>query len=161
MVRIQSKTDPDLKLKVFRRLNTGSVKLNAQELRNAAFRGPYNDLLRLQAKNPAFLKMLNADGQQDLRMLDVELVLRFSAWLNKGWMSMGKTLSGFLDEEMEAGGVYNTKKLQTIEQKFKAAVELSWQAFGVRAYRRYFAGSKENHAGVWEIRARRQSGWVT
>lgn len=153
VIRIQSKTDPDLKLKVFRRLNTGAVKLNSQELRNAAFRGEYNDLLKLLAKNPTFLKMLNAEGKQDLRMLDVELVLRFSAWLNRGWTSLTqKNLGAFLDEEMELGATYKTKKLKGIEQRFKNAVDLSWQAFGGRAFRRYFPGSDDAPDGEWEMR---------
>lgn len=153
VVRIQSKTDPDLKLKVFRRLNTGAVKLNSQELRNAAFRGPYNDLLKLLAKNHTFLKMLNVEGKQDLRMLDVELVLRFSAWLNRGWTTLTtKNLGAFLDEEMELGAGYTTKKLKTIEQKFKNAVDLSWQAFDHRAFRRYFPGAPDAHDGDWEMR---------
>jgi hypothetical protein len=153
VIRINSKTDPDLKLKVFRRLNTGAVKLNSQELRNAAFRGPYNDLLKLLAKNPTFLKMLNTGGVQDLRMLDVELVLRFSAWLNRGWTAMTtKNLGAFLDEEMELGATYNQKKLKGIEQKLKNAVELTWQTFGPRAFRRYFPGADDHEDGDWEMR---------
>jgi hypothetical protein len=153
VVRIQSKTDPDLKLKVFRRLNTGSVKLNSQELRNAAFRGPYNDTLKLLAKDQTFLRMLNAEAKHDIRMLDVELALRFSAWLNRGWTSLtSKNLGAFLDEEMELGATYRPKKLKYIEQRFKIAVDLSYQAFGPRAFRRYFPGGEASHDGEWEMR---------
>lgn len=154
IVRLKSDSDPDLKLKVFRRLNTGSVKLNAQELRNAAFRGPYNDELKKWARNETFLKMLRIDGRPDIRMLDVEMVLRASAWVNRGWTTLtNKNIGQFLDEEMQLGGVYSTKKLQTLGQQFKNAVDLSWQAFGNRAFRRYFPGSSDtNRQGEWEMR---------
>ena len=39
-------SNPDLKFEIFNRLNSGSVALNAQELRNCVYRGSYNDLLR-------------------------------------------------------------------------------------------------------------------
>jgi 5-methylcytosine-specific restriction endonuclease McrA len=154
IVRLRSESDPDLKLKVFRRLNTGSVKLNAQELRNAAFRGPYNDLLKQLARNERFLKELKGDAKPDLRMLDVELVLRFSAWLNRGWTTLtNKNIGEFLDQEMELGKSYKPGKLKTIEQQFKNAVELSHQAFDSRVFRRYFPGESEDHReGEWEMR---------
>ncbi|MGH7484205.1 MAG: HNH endonuclease signature motif containing protein, partial [bacterium] len=154
IVRLRAESDPDLKLKVFRRLNTGSVKLNAQELRNAAFRGPYNDLLKQLARNETFLKALKTDPKPDLRMLDVELVLRFSAWFNRGWVTLtSKNLGEFLDDEMELGKTYKTSKLKTIEQQFKNAIDLSYQAFDVRSFRRYFPGSSdEAREGDWELR---------
>jgi hypothetical protein len=154
IVRLRSESDQDLKLKVFRRLNTGSVKLNAQELRNAAFRGPYNDLLKQLARNEKLLKALKGDAKPDLRMLDVELVLRCSAWLNRGWTTLtSKNLGEFLDEEMELGKTYKPAKLKTIEQQFKNAIDLSYQAFDKRAFRRYFPGtSDDDREGEWEMR---------
>ena len=154
IVRLRSDSDPDVKLKVFRRLNTGSVKLNSQELRNVAFRGPYNDELKKWAKNPVFLKMLRSDAKPDLRMLDVEMVLRLCAWLNRGWTTLtNKNLSQFLDEEMEFGKVYKPAQLKKQGKQFQNAVDLSWQAFGERAFRRYFPGlSDEEREGEWEMR---------
>lgn len=154
VIRLRSDSDPNLKLKVFRRLNTGSVKLNAQELRNAAFRGPYNDELKKWARNERFLKLLRADGTPDIRMLDVELVLRFCTWVNRGWQSLtSKNFGQFLDDEMELGKAYKTKKLQELGQKFKIAVDLSYSTFGDRAFRRYFPGtSTSDQSGQWETR---------
>ncbi len=44
-LRIDSTLDPQVKYDIFERLNTGSVKLEAQELRNATARGPFNEAL--------------------------------------------------------------------------------------------------------------------
>jgi hypothetical protein len=153
MIRLKSDSDPNLKLKVFQRLNTGSVKLNAQELRNAAFMGPYNDELKKWAQNPKFLKMLRPDGKPDPRMLDVEMALRASAWMNRGWTALtNKNLGAFLNEEMRLGSTYTPKKLATIGRQFAVAVDLSYQTFGARAFRRYFPGVAGSPGGSWEMR---------
>ena len=143
IIRLKQLSDPDLKLTVFRRLNTGSVQLNAQELRNAAFRGPYNDELKKWAKNPTFKKLIGRPSP-DLRMLDVELVLRFCAWLN-GWMALkSNNLGKFLDREMEHGKLYKPNDLNAIGQKFKNAVDLSYLTFSPkRAFRRYVPGYED------------------
>jgi len=151
-VRMSSTINPDLKLEVFRRLNTGSVKLNAQELRNAAYRGPYNDELKKWAQNPEFRALIGRKDR-DPRMLDVELVLRFCSWVQRGWHSLTtKNLSEFLDREMEYGKTYNAKELATLGQKFKNAVSLSHSTFGNdRAFRRYRPGfGPDEPVGVWE-----------
>ena len=44
-------SEEDLKHEVFLRLNTGGEILNAQEIRNVAYRGPLNDLIYGLAEN--------------------------------------------------------------------------------------------------------------
>ncbi|MBK8080339.1 MAG: hypothetical protein IPK25_08690 [Saprospiraceae bacterium] len=45
MAESQGFDEIDVRMLLFDRLNTGGVKLNAQELRNAIFAGSFNDLL--------------------------------------------------------------------------------------------------------------------
>ena len=54
IIEIRQESEPDVKFEIFERLNTGSVQLNAQELRNCIYRGKYNDLLENFAKNKDF-----------------------------------------------------------------------------------------------------------
>jgi hypothetical protein len=153
-VQLKSLHDPDLKLMVFKRLNTGSVQLNAQELRNAAFRGNYNSELKKWAANNDFRKLIGRNAP-DLRMLDIELVLRFCAWVNRGWTSLtSKNLGKFLNNEMDIGAkTYKASDLNKLGQQFKNAVQLSLSAFGSeRAFRRYLPGSEDGADGVWETR---------
>lgn len=45
----------DVRRIVFERLNTGGVRLNAQEVRNAIYAGPFNSLLHDLARHPQFV----------------------------------------------------------------------------------------------------------
>ena len=64
-LRIDSTVDAQVKFDIFERLNTGSVKLESQELRNATARGPFNDAIKLWAAEPVFrtLIQVNSDDQ--------------------------------------------------------------------------------------------------
>ena len=46
-ITFKQDSDKDLKFEIFERLNSGSVKLNDQELRNCMYRGRYNDFARV------------------------------------------------------------------------------------------------------------------
>ncbi|MBK9402460.1 MAG: DUF262 domain-containing protein [Bacteroidetes bacterium] len=45
VITFKKESDNDLQFEIFARLNTGSVKLNEQELRNCVYRGSCNDLI--------------------------------------------------------------------------------------------------------------------
>ncbi|MDI6904396.1 MAG: DUF262 domain-containing protein [Candidatus Bathyarchaeia archaeon] len=75
-ILIRQESDDDVKFELFERLNTGSVHLNAQELRNCVYLGPYNDLIKDLASDRDFLFILGLKTP-DKRMRDRELVLRF------------------------------------------------------------------------------------
>jgi Protein of unknown function DUF262 len=74
---ISEDSDPEIRFDVFERLNTGSVALTAQELRNSVYRGPFNELLHELAESPAFSQCVG--GRSDTRMAFEELILRFFA----------------------------------------------------------------------------------
>ena len=57
-VAFKQDSDPHLKFEIFERLNTGSVQLNDQELRNCIYRGRFNDLLRELSEDPDFTFLL-------------------------------------------------------------------------------------------------------
>ena len=62
---------------VFLRLNTGSIKLNPQELRQALHPGPFIDFAdEFSITSEGIQKMLNLK-KPDYRMRDVEMVIRF------------------------------------------------------------------------------------
>ncbi len=58
VITFTSESDEQLKFEVFERLNTGSVSLNNQELRNCIYHGPYIDLLRELSKEEDFRYLL-------------------------------------------------------------------------------------------------------
>jgi hypothetical protein len=51
---IKNESDEDIKFEIFERLNTGSIKLNEDEIRNTLYRGPYIDLLAALAEDKHF-----------------------------------------------------------------------------------------------------------
>lgn len=67
---------------VFLRLNTGSVKLSPQELRQALNPGPFTDFVDDAAIESAELKAMLGLVEPDSRMRDVELLARALAFAN-------------------------------------------------------------------------------
>lgn len=60
---------------VFRRFNTGGLKLNAQEIRNCIYGGKYNDFIKTLSKDKVFSKLMSKVNVK--RLLQEELTVRF------------------------------------------------------------------------------------
>ncbi|MHA3015072.1 DUF262 domain-containing protein [Cupriavidus necator] len=87
--------DFDIRMVLFRRLNTGGVKLNPQELRNAAFPGTFNAMIKRLSREDSFANVWGIPRRTENEekepapeltknilyqsMMDCELVLRFFA----------------------------------------------------------------------------------
>jgi len=82
---------------IFNRLNTGGLKLNNQEIRNAVYQGAFNEFLKECALSPKW-KVISGN-KKDLRFKTVELILRFFAFYGVANKYEGK-LSSFLNDYM-------------------------------------------------------------
>lgn len=137
-LRIDSTVDSQVKYDIFERLNTGSVKLEPQELRNAVARGPFNDAIKEVAKDENFRKCIRVDlkdpqsSAKVKKMEDVELVLRFFALRGAGYTELKK---GFRD--------HLTAKLNELNELSPAQIAEASRQF--REYMRFFA---ENAKGA-------------
>src|SRR5262249_9059744 len=79
-VVIRNWRDTDFLHTVFLRLNTGSVKLSPQELRQALLPGKFSDYVdEAAAKSEGMRKLLGIAGP-DPRMRDIEILARFLAF---------------------------------------------------------------------------------
>ena len=143
--------DPQLKFNVFERLNTGAVSLNDQELRNCVYRGEYNDLIKELATDSDFKSIIGIEGKER-RMLDVELVLRFCAFLNKTYLNYKPPMKSFLNEDMRDNLHISKEKAERIKTAFKNTVSLVKSMRGERAFRRFVVGNRDKTAGEWESR---------
>lgn len=85
---------------VFLRLNTGSVKLSPQELRQAMLPGLFSDYVEEWSANCSPLANLLKLREPDYRMRDLELVVRFLAFRFLSSRYHGR-LKEFLDELYE------------------------------------------------------------
>ena len=132
---ILKESDPDIRFDVFDRLNSNSVRLNAQELRNSLYRGKLNDLIRELSENEVF-KKIRGVSDVDKRMQDCEIILRFFAFHFEPEQYRGY-LSRFLDEYLRKGQSFNETALQEHKSLFLRVIQDVNYVFGEHSFRRY------------------------
>ena len=148
---IEKDSDPKVKYEVFERLNKGAVQLNAQELRNCIFRGPYIDLINELSELRDYLFLLGLKEPHP-RMLDKELVLRFFAFYHTPYYNYSGPMKTFLDKEVEKYRFIRDEEAENLRKIFKKSVELTKYTFGDKAFRRFVIGDEKNPNGHWEDR---------
>ena len=147
-----SESHPDLKFEIFERLNSGSVKLNDQELRNCIYRGSYNKLLRELSANEKYMKLMHYT-EPHKRMIDVQYVLRFVAFQHKNHLAYNPPIKKFLNEDMEHWRNISDEDAKSLRAKFKKAVDLVYSVFGANAFRKFSVGRNGAEGGDWESKA--------
>lgn len=148
-ITFRKESDPNLKFEIFERLNTGSVSLNDQELRNCIYRGPYNLLLREMAFDPEFMSLMGI-SRPDKRMKDIELVLRFSAFYHQTYLNYKPPIRLFLSREMEKYQFISDNDASELKTAFKNSIQILKSLLGKYAFKRYYKGEESNHNGNWE-----------
>ena len=134
---------------VFQRLNTGGVRLNAQEVRNAVYAGPFNDLLIELSRHSLFTKMWDIPPLEPnettepsarlkknmlyRRMGDVELVLRVFGLLDPS--NIGGGMRSTLNNSMEMYSNAKEPELARLRELFLGALELAHAIGGDDAFR--------------------------
>jgi len=123
-VLITNESHPEIKFDVFQRLNTNTVPLNAQELRNCIYRGALNDLLKEAVTYKPWLEILNKK-KPDKRMRDEELALRFFAFQIRGLSSYRTPQKHWLNEVAKAGRKYSKNEIAKLKKVWEYAVDTS------------------------------------
>lgn len=144
-------SDSDLKFEVFERLNTGSVSLNDQELRNCIYRGAYNTLLKELSEEEDFKYIMELSGP-DRRMKDVELVLRFAAFYHATYLNYRSPIRKFLNEDMEKYQHVTDPDAQRLRKVFKNAVSIIRSLFDKQSFKRFYRGHSGRPDGHWETK---------
>ncbi|XOF33262.1 MAG: DUF262 domain-containing protein [Candidatus Electrothrix sp. YB6] len=126
-LRIDSTADSQVKYDIFERLNSGSVTLEPQELRNATCRGPFKKLIKKISKNNNFRELCSLDKEDSKRvqkMEDEELVLRFfSLAYKEGYKQYKGEFKKFLTERMEQFNKLDKEELEKMEDFFLSTFE--------------------------------------
>lgn len=148
-ITFNRESQTDLKFEVFERLNTGSVSLNDQELRNCIYRGTYNDLIRRLSRNAEFTALLGLK-KPDKRMKDVELVLRFAAFYHATYLNYKPPMRSFLNRDMEKHQNISDSDAKELEEAFKRAVQTIKSLLAEHAFKRFYRGDESNPNGRWE-----------
>jgi len=121
-LRIDSTLDGDVKYEIFERLNTGSVELEAQEIRNATFRGRFNDLIKKLAENEDFRTNTSLSEDRIRKMFHVELVLRYFAFTDGRYESYQPLLKDFLNRSMQEFQHLTDEELIQFSRRFVGAM---------------------------------------
>lgn len=148
-ITFQKDSDEDLKFQIFERLNTGSVALNDQELRNCVYRGDYNRLLRELAEDKDFMYLLGIQ-QPEKRMRDVELVLRFAAFYHATYLKYRPPVRRFLNEDMKRFQKISPEDADDLRNAFRNSVQIIHSLLGKNAFKRFYRGTEKHPNGYWE-----------
>jgi len=141
VITILKESHPEIKYDIFQRLNRGAVRLNEQELRNCAFRGAFNDLLKRLRENDLFLECLGFKKPHK-RFYDAEFILRYFALSENFDSESGKVraysskMKTFLNNFMEEKRKADSAELEQFEKRFVETVEKVRLVFGKQAFRR-------------------------
>lgn len=132
VVMVYPKTDPNIKFTVFQRINTGSIVLNQQEIRNCIYGGNFNEMLiKLNKENAQWRKLVGR--KPDKRMKDVETLLRFFAAYEMS-DKYEKPLTGFLNVFMDAHKDATVTVTENWTYLFNNTLELLVEHIGVKDF---------------------------
>ena len=143
VVTLLKQTDPELKYEVFTRLNTGGHPLLAQEIRNALYRGPLNDLLFELGESEFLRQQLKIFTQKESaysEMLDVEMALRFFTF-REHWKNFSGNSRGSMDSFMARNRKPTAAALTKFKTRFNEVLGHCSDIWGQNAFRRYTAGA--------------------
>lgn len=141
VIMITHDSNEEIKYDVFMRLNTGSVHLTEQELRNCLYRGTLNKFLKEVVQNQKWLALMGLK-EPHKRMADREMVLRFLAiW--KNWDNENGVLNGykgrmksFLNAFMKDHKEIKGQEANEWKQLFEVTVDKVYQVYGEYAFKR-------------------------
>ncbi|NQV47114.1 MAG: DUF262 domain-containing protein [Rhodospirillaceae bacterium] len=122
-VLITNESHPEIKFDVFERLNTNTMPLNSQELRNCVNRGSLNSMLKDASEYAPWLNILGRKSP-DKRLRDEELILRFFAFELHGLKSYRTPQKHWLNDAAKAGQDYSEKKIQNLMQLWEHTIQI-------------------------------------
>ena len=135
---IQPGTPPEVKFDIFKRINTGGVPLNAQEIRHALNPGKICDYLKKLAGCEEYLKATD-NSIKDKRMDGRECILRFLTFSSESFSPEKyekKSFDLFLNKSMEAMNQLSDDALKLKEKEFKLAMNRAYHVFSDDAFRK-------------------------
>ena len=141
-----------LKQLVFERINSGGIKLEPQESRNAIYNGPLNDLCIKLSRNRYLCRSWGIpepttdefetghsskklQNNKDYKMMnDVELVLRFFAYRQRLSNQRGGGLNVYLDNFLKHGNGWDKDVRDHLEDLFVKTIQLVFEVFEEKAF---------------------------
>lgn len=129
---IQSGTPPEVKFNIFKRVNTGGLPLNHQEIRHALNQGRATDLLKELAESKHFVAA-TAGKVKRRRMQDREFVNRYLAFR---LMDLGcyREMDSFMNEALKFVNERQDLNVDMLKTEFYEALDALHCALGELAF---------------------------
>lgn len=122
-------TPEDVKYNIFQRINTGGLRLNGQEIRNAIFKGKPVQFTKDLASEKSFIEATNAKVTPR-RMMDREYANRFIAFQVFNYEDYSGKMDLFLSEALYDLYQRSENDLNEIRSLFKLSMHRATKIFG-------------------------------
>ena len=133
---IEPGTPEEVMFNIFRRINTGGMTLNGQEIRNAMYPGAVRNFLKRLAETKEFLDATSESIKPD-RMADRECILRFLAFYITPWQEYSANdLDGYLGVTMRKINQMESHDREALEHTFLKSMCV---AEGLFAFRKLYS----------------------
>lgn len=136
----------DFLYQVFLRLNTGSVSLSPQELRQALHPGKFIDFVDKRSGESLALRQILNNPEPDFRMRDVELMIRYLAYRNFLDKYAGN-MKKFLDEacnDLNRSWSSRSEEILSQSDEFEDICAVVRTVFGDNAFKKWVNGAYES-----------------
>lgn len=133
---------------IFRRVNTGGVGLNQQEMRNAICKEHVRKFLKRCTQNKNYL-LATRNKINDNRMDSQEMVLRFYAFFyaydytNNELVYNFTNIAEMLDEAIEKLNLMKNKELEELSYFFDEAMTRAYRLFGKYCFSKIFIDKED------------------
>lgn len=132
---VKEGTPQNVKYNIFKRLNTGGLELEPQEIRHALYQGKAVEILKKLSSSNEFLEATCGSIKTE-RMLDQEFVLRFIAVCYYGSDKYEGIPDDFLNSTMEYINDLNLEIISSIETEFRNIMVIMCKIFDNAAFRK-------------------------
>lgn len=133
--KIMPGTPTEVKFNIFKRINTGGLVLEAQEIRHALFQGRPAEFIAHLAQTDEFKKATGNKIKPD-RMLDRDFANRFLCFYLLGFDSYLSDLDTYMSKGMAQINNLTEEELDRTKQDFKTAMKLAFAIFDKEAFRK-------------------------
>lgn len=132
------KESQDLKYEIFARLNQGSVSLKPQELRNCIYRGSFNNMLEVLAKDKLLSDLFH---DENVRKTYQERILRFFAL--RDFQNFKSSILKTLNDHMHQNQHLAEDKIENLKSLYRGTMDIIKQVLGEKAFCAYDREKKE------------------
>ncbi|HVW16049.1 MAG TPA: DUF262 domain-containing protein [Mucilaginibacter sp.] len=128
-------TPDDVKFNIFKRINTGGLILESQEIRHALYQGAPAKFIQELADSDEFKKATSYSIRTQ-RMLDRDFANRFLAFYLLGFQNYSPDLDSFMSKAMARIYDLSDAEKNSIKDAFMQSMAFNSELFGVNSFRK-------------------------